>query len=217
MNGNFLLQIPDDFIITIDGPAGVGKTTTAQYLSNKFGFNHIIVGYIYRSITYGISKKKVNPSNFSIEYDYINAIPLINKFDFSELLFSETVKNNLSLISSMENIRNLVNEFIINETSNGRFIVEGRNVGKDVLPNANLKFFLTAQLKIRASRRANQIKKKENDIQDIQLEIEKRDKNDRERKVGKMDFDSSTFTIDNTLLTFEQQIQLIISEIKKEC
>lgn len=213
-------------IIAIDGHASTGKSSLAKNLSKEFNCIHINSGSMYRAIAlYMINNNLIRYINSDINY-------LISKLDDITIEFKE-VGNKLKLFLNGKNIEKDLNSLIVsNEVSNiaaipeirtklvklqreidrsRGIIMDGRDIGSVVFPNADLKLFLTASIEVRAKRRYNELKKKGANVtlSDIIKNIEDRDQKDSKRKTSPLIIDDDAILIDNTNKTISEQVNFI--------
>ena len=190
-------------IISIDGAAGTGKTTVGIKLARELNYQFLDSGKIYRAYTYKMIKNNtlatidiINQlSTTNIEYKYSKNKEILNLdgINVSDKLHSEQVDNYVSDISKIPEIRVKMTE-LQREIAKKNFIVVGRDIGTVVLPNAELKIFLTASIKERARRRFNE--RKNEDIKDIEKSIKNRDYIDSTRKVAPLKIPKNAIVID---------------------
>tara|TARA_Y100001954_G_scaffold76917_1_gene84449 strand:+ start:5022 stop:5651 length:630 start_codon:yes stop_codon:yes gene_type:complete len=190
-------------IISIDGAAGTGKTTVGIKLARELNYQFLDSGKIYRAYTYKMIKNNtlatidiINQlSTTNIEYKYLKNKEILNLDgkNVSDKLHSEQVDNYVSDISKIPEIRVKMTE-LQREIAKKNFIVVGRDIGTVVLPNAELKIFLTASIKERARRRFNE--RKNGDIKDIEKSIKNRDYIDSTRKVAPLKIPKNAIVID---------------------
>lgn len=213
-------------IITIDGLAGVGKTTLTLLLSKKFNLTPISSGNIYRAITTSviISKTNLNNKNEIINFvkslciSFKNEKILVNGLNIESCLHSPIVDKIVPHISSISEIRDFVNNLIKITSQNKPVIIEGRDMGK-VFKDADLKIFLTASIEARAERRCEvdfNIVNKEN-IEMAKASILMRDKIVNERqKEGKLLAPKDSIIIDTTNLNQQQVFNSVANLIEKK-
>ena len=190
-------------IISIDGAAGTGKTTVGIKLARELNYQFLDSGKIYRAYTYKMIKNNtlatidiINQlSTTNIEYKYLKNKEILNLDgkNVSDKLHSEQVDNYVSDISKIPEIRVKMTE-LQREIAKKNFIVVGRDIGTVVLPNAELKIFLTASIKERARRRFNE--RKNENIKDIEKSIKNRDYIDSTRKVAPLKIPKNAIVID---------------------
>ena len=190
-------------IISIDGAAGTGKTTVGIKLAKVLNYQFLDSGKIYRAYTYKMIKNKTTEtkdiinhlSSTIIEYKYVDNKEILNLDgeNVSNKLHSEQIDNHVSDISKIPEIRVKMTE-LQRKIAKENFIVVGRDIGTIVLPNAELKIFLTASIEERARRRFNE--RKNENIIDIEKSIRNRDYIDSTRKVAPLKIPKNAVVID---------------------
>ena len=190
-------------IISIDGAAGTGKTTVGIKLAKELNYQFLDSGKIYRAYTYKMIKNNtleaidiINQlSTTNIEYKYLRnkEILKLDGQNVSDELHSEQVDKYVSDISKIPEIRLKMTE-LQREIAKKNYIVVGRDIGTVVLPNAELKIFLTASIEERARRRFNE--RKNESIKDIEKSIRNRDYIDSTRKVAPLKIPKNAVVID---------------------
>ena len=213
-------------IIAIDGPAGSGKSTTAKLLAGKLGFIYLDTGAMYRAVTLFLLKNKINVNNTADIKKSLEKIDLSikNNNRFEVYLNNQNVTNNLretsidDVVSDISKILDVRNKMVIlqrNFSSNKNVVVEGRDIGSNVFPNAEFKFFLIADVIERAKRRLNDKQyKKSLTLSELVKKIEKRDKIDSNRSISPLIKVNDAIEIDTTSLTVEEQVTKIYDIIK---
>ncbi len=211
--------------LAIDGPAGSGKSTISSLIAKKLGWTHIDTGAMYRAVTLLAIEKKINlndeasyrflESSF-IHYDS-NKIFIDNR-DVTEAIRSEAVTNNVSLVASFQSVRKKLVQLQQKAAENGNIVMDGRDIGTVVLPKANLKIFLTANVEERAKRRykENAKKGKQAQISQVIEDIVIRDKKDSTRKESPLRKANDAIELDTTYLTIEQVVDKIIELTDKK-
>lgn len=207
--------------IAIDGPASSGKSTTAKLLANKLSYRYLDTGATYRAATYlwilndkiDISEfqKVFEKSNIEIKFDGLKQLTFLNGIDVSLEIRNQEVTANVSFISSLEFVRtslvNLQREFAKSKS----VIVDGRDIGTVVLPDAELKLYLFASIEERAKRRHLEYQKmgQQIDFDTLKNEIANRDKLDSEREISPLRKAEDAVEIDTTGLTIGDQVNRI--------
>lgn len=207
--------------IAIDGPAGSGKSTTAKLLANKLSYNYLDTGATYRAATLlwlNTGKPETskfidifNNTLFEVKFDNFKQIMLIDGVDVSEKIRFQEVSENVSFISSLgfvrEKLVGLQQEFA---KAKG-VVVDGRDIGTVVLPEAELKIFLVASIKERARRRLLELEKLNvvTSLEKVQEEIARRDKLDSEREISPLRKAEGAIEVDTTGMTIGDQVNII--------
>ena len=210
--------------IAIDGPAGSGKSTVAKAVAEKIGATYLDTGAMYRMVTLdalnqGISFDNENHINQLLENISIvfkGQALFLNGVDVTEAIRSNEVANHVSKIAAIPSVR-LKLVAMQREIAKGQNIVmDGRDIGTHVLPDANFKFFLVASVEERAKRRMADFIKQKIDIsmKDLISDIEKRDYQDMNRKVSPLVQAEDAILIDTTLMSADRVIDFIVKEIQ---
>lgn len=220
----------ESLIITIDGPAGSGKTTVAKALAKKLNLDLLESGSFYRYITWCLLKDKKNIQSFSTDEElkkYLNEkfkeILISLSSDGTNLIFNgkvlkeelraKEVDELVSEVSAHPLVREEVNSFLRQIVQGRKVIAEGRDMGSVVFPNANLKIYLTADLEERARRRAKDIQ--DRNFLEIKKNLLERDLKDSQREIGPLRIPEGSIIIDTTNLSFEEVVQKIEKLIKE--
>ena len=208
-------------IIAIDGPAGSGKSTTAKLLADKLRFIYLDTGAMYRAVTLFLLNNKIDVNNTADVQKSLKKINLSikNENKFEVYLNSKNVTNNLrqtnvddsvSYVSKILDVREKMVILQRDFSKNKNIVVEGRDIGSNVFPNAKFKFFLIADVMERAKRRFNdQIDKKKLSISELVEKIKKRDKIDSNRLISPLIKVDDAIEINTTSLTIEEQVTKI--------
>jgi len=210
--------------IAIDGPAAAGKSTVAKAVASKIGYTYIDTGAMYRAVTLLALRHSIDLHNEKslVEILKDNKILVsdnrvfINEEDVSSQVRSQEIANNVSIVGALPMIRDFMLHLQRDLAEKGCVVMEGRDIGTVVLPDAQLKIFITASPESRALRRKNDDKSPE--LQNIPLsvivdEIEKRDKMDSKRKIAPLKKAKDAIVIDTTDLTVEQVVTKIVNLI----
>lgn len=213
------------FKLAIDGPAGSGKSTISSLIAKKMGWTHIDTGAMYRAVTLqaielGIDLNDELAYSFLetsyIHYDYDKIF--INQRDVTEDIRSDAVTKNVSLVSSFPYVRKKLVDLQKRAAENGNIVMDGRDIGTVVLPHADLKIFLTANVEERAKRRVkeNLKKGKEVEIEKVIKDISTRDEKDSTRKESPLRMAEDAIILDTTHLTIDEVVNKIIDMTDKK-
>lgn len=212
----------EDFIVAIDGPAGSGKSSISKIVAKRCNLNHVDTGAMFRTITLEALNRNINLDdekeiNFLDEIDikFDGAKVLLNGKDVSVDIRKDIVSNNASKIAKIQKVRDKVLE--LEKNFHGRIIMDGRDIGTVVYPNANLKIFLTASAEQRALRRVKQNDELgiKSDYNAILEEIKQRDINDSTRKIAPLRCAEDAIKIDTTSLSIEEVCNKIVNLINE--
>ena len=210
-------------IIAIDGPSGSGKSTTARLLAQRLKITHVDTGAMYRVVTWGLLKEKIDFKDLSNVNSFLDKINISYKNSNEILLNGELlsfeirkkeITSNVSEVSSM----NVVRKFLVNLQreigSKVDCVIEGRDIGSVVFPEADFKFFLTADLDVRSKRRQDELDKIGEflSIDDIKASIVERDFIDSTREISPLIRPKNAIEIDSTNLTIDEQIISLINK-----
>ena len=217
-------------IITIDGAAGVGKTTTAKKLARKLGFGYLDTGAMYRAVTYFFIQHQVDIESKNMVISSLDTLNLDVRFpidrptkivldgeDISEDIRKKVVTNRVSQVSAIEDVRKKMVKMQKEIVSNGNFVVEGRDIGTVVFPNAEHKFFLVANYDIRAKRRLKDFHNvnEKLDLSDIKNDLIRRDERDKNRKLSPLKKAEDAVVIDTSNCSIDEQVESIYKHIER--
>ena len=218
----------DKAIIAIDGFASTGKSTLAKMLSKFIGLPHIDSGALFRGITFLALEKGWIVNNIideisieeglqevKISFDSLTNSLNLNKRDITDEIRSKSVSSNVSQISKLVFVRSfLLKQQRLMGDSYG-LIMDGRDIGTIVFPNADFKFFFTAKPEVRARRRWKEMKAKGYSLSynEVLKNILYRDKTDTERKVSPLKKAADAIQIDTTNLSLDQAFEILVAKI----
>ena len=216
--------------IAIDGPSGVGKTTASKLIAKKFGYIHVDTGAMFRTlgvfyIENGIdiedeSKVEEALGSISIDIKYENDEQhmYLNGTDVTGKLRTEDISHAASVISQYKAVRAKLLEMQREIASKASVVMDGRDIGTVVLPDAKVKIFLTASPLVRAKRRYDELlrtgKLRGASLKDIEKDIKERDYRDSHRELAPLKPAENAVTIDTSELTADEVAERIAGEIK---
>lgn len=221
------------FIVAIDGPAGVGKGTIANLVAEKFGFLNVDTGAMYRSVTLAMLRQNIGIdeeekiekllSEITIELKEENGkeIVLLNGEDVSEAIRSKEVNAFISGVSALKIVRSKMVVLQRKLAEGNEVVMEGRDIGSTVFPNADVKIYLDATVEERANRRLRQNKEKgiEMSYEEVLESVKKRDLIDSTREVSPLRKADDAILIDCTELSQDElsnKVYEIIEEKMKK-
>jgi cytidylate kinase len=213
-----LTKLNHRLIIAIDGPSASGKGTLAKMLANHFALPYLNTGALYRGVALQIIEQNLNLDNF--ENYMFNLVQNLAKLDLENPnLFDEKTGAMASIIAKSFKFRNLLldfqKNFVKNSVDNNMgCVLDGRDTTTVICPDADIKFFITADVEIRATRRFNQ--QQEFSYQEILQQLKDRDFNDFNRQVAPLKITKDAKIIDNGNLTIEQGFQQALSYINSK-
>ena len=206
-------------IIAIDGPAGSGKSTTARLLAKKLNFIYLDSGAMYRAVTLFFLRNNIDLKN---HHDILSALDEINlKIDYKSNNFDVYVQNkkvndfirdekiniNVSKISEISEIRKKMVELQRDFSINKNIVIEGRDIGSHVFPSAEFKFYVDANIKVRAARRMKDTSNNAKiSLNEMCEQILKRDKIDSNRDISPLIKPKDAIVVDTTFLSIEEQV-----------
>lgn len=211
------------FNIAIDGPAGAGKSTIAKQLAKKLGYIYVDTGAMYRAISLYLIRKNIaaddvdgiksvlDDINIKLEYDNDTQVVMLNGENVNGLIRTEEVGAMTSASSKNACVREKLVELQRAIAAENNVIMDGRDIGTCVLPNANLKVYLTASSKTRAERRWKEYQEKgiECDINKIEEDIIARDNQDMTREVSPLKQADDAVLVDSSNMTIDEVIDNI--------
>lgn len=220
-----------DLIITIDGPSGVGKSTVAKSVAKYLGLTYLDTGAMYRAIALQVKRNPLNINNdeelssllANTNIKFVNnednvLIIFLNNEDITDKIRSPEISRLSSDVATKSLVRKKLVEIQKEIGLNNNIVVEGRDMGTYVFPDAKFKFYLDATIEERAKRRNNQLTQSGNNIgaDNMIKEIELRDKQDKERLESPLHPAPNAVIIDTTNLIADEVINRIIAEVKGE-
>jgi len=198
-------------LVAIDGPAGVGKSTVARQCARHAGFLYINSGNFYRAITLAVLEREVDPADSAavigvareVRLDVDGAELLLDGRAVDRQLHGDAVDARVAAVSSIPEVRQVVNRRIREVAAGRDAVVEGRDIGTVVFPSADVKVFLDADIETRAARRHEQGVSRRS-LAETRVAIGRRDTVDRTKPVGALLAAPDALRIDTSLLTIQQ-------------
>ncbi len=214
-------------IITIDGPAGAGKSSISKALAEKLGLTYLDSGAMYRALALYMLEKgvdindeaQVNKHLKEVKIDFDNGSVRLDSTDVSHLIRTPEIDAASSAVSRFKAVRQRLTELQKKIGEKGGVVAEGRDMGTVVFPEADFKFFLTASPEERARRRMAQLERKNKNIikhEIILHQIKNRDKADTMREIAPLRPANDAIIIDSTNLTFDEVLNKILNIIKEK-
>ena len=217
----------DTVIIAIDGQASTGKSTQAKKLAENLKYDYRDSGAYYRAITlylldnnikydFNITDKILHKINIKQTYEEGQFRIYLNDYDVTNKIRGHKVSLNVSNYAKKPEIRKFVFNQLRKSSESNSLVVDGRDIGTVVFPNADFKFFLVAKPKIRAERRHKQINDDSVKVDIIEQEIKQRDKTDSTREIAPLKKAVDAFKIDVSNLTINEVFNKILQKIKSD-
>jgi len=214
-------------VVTIDGPAGAGKTTVSHLLAEHLGYKYIDTGALYRAVAFKAIARGLTPDDDeglenlckNLQLEFIqNEMGLrlhANGLDITDQIRTPII----SMFASAVSARAVVRQYLLAlQRSMGKVkgaVFEGRDMGTVVFPDAEVKFYLDASPKIRALRRFRELDTTDQSIEDVERDINHRDKNDSSRVLAPLKPAQNAIRIDTTHMTADEVVEQMLSHIKK--
>jgi len=212
-------------VIAVDGPSGSGKSSISREAARRLGFNFLDTGAMYRMITYYLSsngienESEIEKAISTKEIDFgvsINPDEVqfkLNGEDVSKIIRSELISKKVSYYASLRQVRNFLvgkQRKLINESSKS-IVIEGRDIGSVVIPDADLKIYVTASEEIRALRRSKELN---SSIDQVLIDQKIRDEKDSKREISPLIKPENSIELDTSSLTFEESVTSFIGLVQ---
>ena len=210
--------------IAIDGPAGAGKSTIARRVAKELSFIYVDTGAMYRAMALYLLRKEVNKDDteqignicqdaeISIEYQNGEQIVLLNDENVNSYLRTEEVGNMASVSSAVPRVREKLLSLQRKLAKDMSVVMDGRDIGTTILPDADVKIYLTASSLTRAKRRYLELQEKGTvcNLDEIQKDIEERDQRDMNREISPLRQAEDAILVDSSDLTIQQVVDRIL-------
>ena len=215
-------------IIAIDGPAASGKSSTAKAVAEEVSFMYLDTGAMYRAVTLAILEENISLTNENALEAFLTSMKLnilytgklliieLDQVDVTKHIRDSKVTAKVSEVSALPVVRRAMVKYQRKLVFGKDYIVEGRDIGTVVFPNADLKFYMIADSSIRAERRKKDLLTlgKNKEIRELETEIKNRDKKDSTREHSPLSKAEDSIIIDTSHLDFHKQVNMIVEKIK---
>lgn len=214
-------------VITLDGFSGTGKSTLAKLLAKRLGFGFLNTGMIYRAFTYYFLKNQItcdevsesifNKLDVTLAFNNGQQSVLVSDIDVTPYVSSALVSSAVSSYAQILPLREKVMEIQREFAKNNDIVVEGRDIGSVVFPNADVKFFVLCDIKVRAKRRFDDLIKAGQNVtlENVEQSLLDRDRIDTTREISPLVRPIGAVEIDTTNCTIEQSLEQMIEYVKK--
>jgi cytidylate kinase len=219
-------------IIAIDGPAASGKSTAAIGVAKALDITHLDTGSMYRAVTYGLISNQISFKDTKSIKDFLGSLKLrfsnskketsliLNDNNVTDLIRSNSISKNVSEVSALKIVRDFMVEIQRQMASDKDCILEGRDIGSIVFPNADFKFFMTADEKSRAERRLIELvrsgDRNASELNDVLDDLKVRDLKDSTRNHSPLIKAKDALVIDTTYLTINEVIDKIVNTVNQK-
>ena len=219
-------------IVAIDGPAASGKSTAAIGVAKALDITHLDTGSMYRAVTYGLISNQISFKDTKSIKDFLESLKLrfsnskketsliLNDNNVTDLIRSNSISKNVSEVSALKIVRDFMVEIQRQMASDKDCILEGRDIGSIVFPNADFKFFMTADEKSRAERRLIELvrsgDRNASELNDVLDDLKVRDLKDSTRNHSPLIKAKDALVIDTTYLTINEVIDKIVNTVNQK-
>ncbi len=214
-------------VIAIDGPAAAGKSTIAQKVAEMLGYVYIDTGAMYRAVTLKALNQKIAVENEEKLEEMLQNTTIrltndkkvfLDEIDVTEAIRQPIVSQNVSAVSAHKVVRDELKRRQIEYAKTDNVVMDGRDIGTNVLPNADFKIFMTASVEVRAERRYKENLKRNIpcDLQSLKDEIQQRDELDSTRKHSPLLKADDAIEVDTSNMTIDEVVDTIITIVKGE-
>ena len=215
--------------IAIDGPAGAGKSSISKVVANELGYLYIDTGAMYRGVTWAVLDSNVDVNNQKDVESLLPSLDLtleptasackvfVKGQDVTNLIRQQQINENVSTIASYKGVREYLVERQQAMAAVGGVILDGRDIGSVVLPNAELKIYLTASVDARAKRRWLEVQGTSNEqpLEEIKTNVESRDEMDKNRDESPLVCVEDAIVVDSSNMTFDETVEHILHLVQE--
>lgn len=216
--------------VAVDGPAGAGKSSISKIVAKKLGYLYIDTGAMYRSVTWAVLHNHIDVNNqkaveallpeldLTMEASDDSCKVFIAGQDVTDFIRTPQVNNAVSIVASYKGVRQYLVERQRLMAEAGGVILDGRDIGSVVLPNAELKIYLTASVEARAMRRYLEVKGTVNEqpLEDIKDSVMQRDDMDKNRKESPLIQVEDAVLVDSSEMTFDETVEHILHLVQEQ-
>lgn len=212
------------FRVAIDGPSGAGKSTIAKSVAKKLGIDYIDTGAMYRAVGYKMKQEGIDAGDLSkleemladTDIDFVKGDIILDGQVVNDVIRTSEISQMASKCSAVPIVREKLVEIQRGMGTRKSVIMDGRDIGTNVLKDAEYKFFLTASAEERAERRHKELIEKGEDItfEEVLRDIEQRDHNDMTRKLNPLRKAEDALEVDTTGLDIDEVTELVLKEIR---
>ena len=217
-------------IVAIDGPAASGKSTTAKMVAKELKMTYLDTGAMYRAVTLALLRSNTDLDDFDTVCQVVNELELdiydqgtktvvkLDGDDVSQAIRSTSVTENVSAVSAVKYVREAMVEIQRNIGKKTNCIVEGRDIGTVVFPDAEFKIFMVADVKMRAERRLKELHEmgENRSLQEVMTDLKRRDEKDSTRSHSPLQKADEAIEIDTSMLSIDQQVGKIINLVREK-
>jgi cytidylate kinase len=207
--------------IAIDGPGGAGKSTIAKLVGDKLGLEYIDTGAMYRAVGLKLNRKGIKPDDLisisnvleETTIDFVNGKIILDGDDVSDIIRTQEISKFASIYSQIPEVRSKLVDIQRRIAAGKSVIMDGRDIGTNVLTDAELKVFLTADSMVRARRRYEELRSKgvNANLDDIHEEIKERDYQDMNRKLNPLVQAEDAIRLDTSDMTIDEVVNAIVA------
>lgn len=216
----------NNIVIAIDGPAGAGKSTVAKKIAESLGYFYLDSGALFRAITYKVIEADIKIDDthriinaaMNSKLDFFENKVFLDGKDINDEIRNNLINSSVSYIAKIPEVREIIEQIQRNIASCRNVVVDGRDIGTIVFPNAFAKFYLTASIEERAKRRLKELKSsdKKYTLEEIKKQLVERDNIDSNRNVSPLKKADDAILIDTDGKSIEQVVSEILHEIRNK-
>ena len=217
-------------IVAIDGPSASGKSTTAKMVAKKLKMTYLDTGAMYRAVTLALLRSNTDLDDYDSVCQVVDELELdiydqgsktilkLDGEDVSQAIRSMPVTKNVSAVSAVKYVREAMVEIQRNIGKKTNCVVEGRDIGTVVFPDAEFKIFMVADVKLRAQRRLKELHEmgENRSLQEVMTDLKKRDEKDSTRSNSPLQKADEAIEIDTSVLSIDQQVGKIINLVREK-